>query len=108
VLSGIGGVHQACPPRADVCSITLLQGWQTRVPWWWPCWDREGNQVRIQSMNADGMQNRTYIVRFKPPEIMMETVAAVRVEIQGEHLIFLDHRGRLAALFLMELVRGAE
>ena len=30
---------------------------------------------------------------------MMETVRAVRAEIQGEHLVFLDARGRLAGLF---------
>jgi hypothetical protein len=57
-------------------------------------------------MNADGMQDKTYMVRFKVPEIMMETVRAVRAEIQDDHLVFIDSQGRLAALFLMELVES--
>jgi hypothetical protein len=57
-------------------------------------------------MNPDDIQGKTYIVRFKVPEIMMETVKAVRVEIQGDHLVFMDLQGRLAALFLMELVES--
>jgi hypothetical protein len=33
-------------------------------------------------------------------------VCAVRAQIDGQHLAFLDAKGRLAALFLMEIVES--
>jgi len=57
-------------------------------------------------MNADGTQDKTYIVQFKVPAIMVQTVKAVRAEMQGDHLVFIDSQGRLAGLFLMELVES--
>jgi hypothetical protein len=52
------------------------------------------------------MLENTYIVRFKPPELGIQQVAASTVEIHDEHLIFCDSKGELTALFLLEIVQS--
>jgi hypothetical protein len=52
------------------------------------------------------MVDQTYLVTFKQPDAMAESVIAATAEIQGAHLIFLDAKGKLAALFLLELVQS--
>lgn len=52
------------------------------------------------------MADKTFIVRFKRPEISTQPVIAERAEIQGDHLVLLDSKGELAALFLMEIVES--
>jgi hypothetical protein len=53
------------------------------------------------------MANKTYFVKFKPPALnLSHTVIASTVEIHDEHLIFCDSEGRLAALFLLEVVES--
>ena len=52
------------------------------------------------------MPNKLYIVRFRPAEIDFQPVVAASVEIQEEHLVLLDAKGKLAALFLLELVES--
>jgi hypothetical protein len=47
-----------------------------------------------------------YLVRIKPPSGAFQHVTAVRAEIHGEHLVFLNSEGKLAALFLMEIVES--
>jgi hypothetical protein len=47
---------------------------------------------------------QTYLVAFKPPSQALQLVIATTVEVQGEHLVFLNGEGKLAALFLMEIV----
>jgi hypothetical protein len=47
-----------------------------------------------------------YLVRIKPPSGALQHVTAVRAEIHGEHLVFLNSEGKLAALFLMEIVES--
>jgi hypothetical protein len=49
--------------------------------------------------------DRTCLVRPKLPSLAVQHVTASRFEIHGEHLVFVDSEGRLAALFLMELVQ---
>ncbi len=48
----------------------------------------------------------TYLVRFKPREIGLQTAIAARAEIHGEHIALLNSEGELAALFLMEIVES--
>jgi hypothetical protein len=48
----------------------------------------------------------TYRVRFKAPDLRADLVVAASVQIQGEHLVFLDSDGKLVALFLLELVES--
>ena len=50
------------------------------------------------------MTDKTYLVRFKPPGLGLITVIAARAELRGEHIALLDSKGKLAALFLMEMV----
>jgi hypothetical protein len=45
-------------------------------------------------------------VRINPPSGALQHVTAVRAEIHGEHLVFLNSEGKLAALFLMEIVES--
>lgn len=52
------------------------------------------------------MLEKTYIVRFKPPELGIQQVRASTVDIQDEHLIFCDSQGKLAALFVLEIVQS--
>ncbi|MEA2262050.1 MAG: hypothetical protein QOJ51_4875 [Acidobacteriaceae bacterium] len=52
------------------------------------------------------MVDQTYLVTFNQPDAMAESVIAATAEIQGAHLIFLDAKGKLVALFLLELVQS--
>jgi hypothetical protein len=52
------------------------------------------------------MTDRRFLVRFKPPEMDPQTVIAASYEIQGDHLVFWAGDGRLAGLFLMEVVES--
>jgi hypothetical protein len=53
------------------------------------------------------MASKTYIVKIKPPALGgAHTVTASTVETHDEHLIFCDSEGRLAGLFLLEVVEG--
>jgi hypothetical protein len=49
--------------------------------------------------------DKTFIVLFKPPLQAIQHVVAATAEIQGDHLILLDSRGELSALFLLEIVQ---
>jgi hypothetical protein len=52
------------------------------------------------------MTDKTYLVRFKAPDTVPELVVAEDIQIHGEHLIFLNSKGDLAALFLLEIVES--
>ena len=52
------------------------------------------------------MVDKTYLVRFKPPENSTQPVVAANTEIHGEHLVFLNSKGELTALFLLEIVES--
>ena len=52
------------------------------------------------------MVSKTYIVRLKPPSLALQHVTASSFQIRGEHLVFVDSEGSLAALFLMDLVQS--
>lgn len=43
---------------------------------------------------------------LKPPNSALQHVVAARYEVQGEHLVFINAEGKLAALFLMEIVQS--
>jgi hypothetical protein len=49
------------------------------------------------------MADKTYLGRLKPPSLAVQHVTALRFEIHAGHL---DSEGRLAALFLMELLQS--
>jgi hypothetical protein len=52
------------------------------------------------------MADKTYLVRFKSDGLESQLVIAAIAEIQDEHLVLLDTNGKLAALFLMEVVES--
>jgi hypothetical protein len=53
---------------------------------------------------CDPMPEKKYLVRFKTSDLSPQPVIAASVEIHGEHLVFLRSDGRLAALFVLEVV----
>jgi hypothetical protein len=52
------------------------------------------------------MLDKTYIVRFKPPQIGVQVFAASSAEIHGDHIALLNSHGKLAALLLLEIVES--
>jgi hypothetical protein len=51
------------------------------------------------------MKGKVYLVHLKD-QLGVRSVFAARVEITGEHLVFLNPHGELAALFLLDLVES--
>jgi hypothetical protein len=52
------------------------------------------------------MSDKAYLLRFKHPELSIEPVIAASAEIHGEHIALLNSKGKLAALFLTEVVES--
>jgi hypothetical protein len=52
------------------------------------------------------MVDKTYIVRLKQPEMSTQPMVAASFEVHGEHLVFLNSKGELAALTLFEIVES--
>jgi hypothetical protein len=50
------------------------------------------------------MSDKAYVIRFKHPELSISPVIAASAEIHGEHIVLLNSKGTLAALFLTEVV----
>jgi hypothetical protein len=54
------------------------------------------------------MADQTYVVTLKPPSRATQHVVASVGGVRGDHLVFVDAQGKLAALFLLELVQSWE
>lgn len=54
------------------------------------------------------MDDKTYLVRFKESDLSPVVVEAERVEVHGEHLVFLRASGELSAMFLLDIVKDYE
>ena len=52
------------------------------------------------------MTDKTYVVRFKTPELSTQPVNAASAEIQGDHVVLRDSQGKLVALFSMDIVES--
>jgi hypothetical protein len=52
------------------------------------------------------MSDKAYLLRFKHPELSNQSVTAASAEIRGEHVALLTSKGKLAALFLTEVVES--
>jgi hypothetical protein len=50
--------------------------------------------------------DKAYLVRFKLRETGLQIVIAARAEFHGEYIALFDSKGKLAALFLMEMVES--
>jgi hypothetical protein len=59
-----------------------------------------------EGLTLSGLSDKTFVVRFKPPWLTPYVVTAFTAKIQEEHLALFDSRGKLKALFLMELVES--
>jgi hypothetical protein len=55
---------------------------------------------------AREMTDKAYLIRFRHPELSIQSVIAASAEIHGEHIALLDSKGKLAALFLTEVVES--
>jgi hypothetical protein len=54
------------------------------------------------------MPNKTYQVRLKPPSSAVQHVCAAEIRMLDNHLMFLDGKGDVAALFRVDLVESWE
>ena len=52
------------------------------------------------------MIDQTYVVKLKVPGHFIQHVTAARVEVHGDHLVFFNARGKLAALFMIAIVQS--
>jgi hypothetical protein len=52
------------------------------------------------------LSDQTYLVRFKPPQMGVQLVAASSAEIQGDHVALLNAKGQLVALLLLDIVES--
>jgi hypothetical protein len=52
------------------------------------------------------MSDKAYLIRFKHPELGIQSVIAASAEIHGEHIVLLNSKGKPAALFLTEVVES--
>jgi hypothetical protein len=50
------------------------------------------------------MPNRTFLVRLRSDAI--QQVRAATIEVHGQHLVFLTAKGKLAAVFSLDLVES--
>jgi hypothetical protein len=58
----------------------------------------------IAGCRLSSMVDQTYLVTMRPPSHAIQQVLAATAEVRGSHLVFLDAKGSVAALFLLELV----
>jgi hypothetical protein len=61
--------------------------------------------MRPQS-NLSGMADRRFFIRFKSTQSEIQLVIAERAEVHGEHLVFINSAGEMAAMFLLEVVEN--
>jgi hypothetical protein len=52
------------------------------------------------------MTGKTYQVSCKTPETSTQSVIAASCDVDGDHLVLLNSRGGLAAIFLLEIVES--
>lgn len=52
------------------------------------------------------MADRRFFIRFKSTQSDIQRVIAERAEVHGEHLVFINSEGEMAAMFLLEIVES--
>jgi hypothetical protein len=52
------------------------------------------------------MLDQTYLVTLRPPSCAIQEVFAATAEVRGNHLVFVDAKNNLAALFPLDLVES--
>jgi hypothetical protein len=51
-------------------------------------------------------ERQAYLVRFKHPELSIQSVTTASAEIHSEHIALLNSKGKLDALFLTEVAES--
>ena len=62
--------------------------------------------ISAQRKSKAPMSENVYMIRFKPAEIGPQTLIASTAEIHGDHLVLLNAKGQINALFLMDNVES--
>jgi hypothetical protein len=52
------------------------------------------------------MADRTFLIRFRSPELSTQHVIASHAQIQGDHLVLFDAQGKLAARLSLDVVES--
>ena len=52
------------------------------------------------------MPDKTYLVKFLARSLADQHLYAAKVEVHGQRLAFIDSKGKLAGLFLLEIVQS--
>ena len=65
---------------------------------------RDAGKPTVVDREAREMSDKAYLIRFKHPALGIQSVIAAVAEIHGEHIALLNSKGKLAALFLTEVV----
>jgi hypothetical protein len=52
------------------------------------------------------MVETTFLIEFRTPDVDAQCVVAAQAEIRGEHLLFLNSTGQLAAVFMLQNVKS--
>jgi hypothetical protein len=52
------------------------------------------------------MADKRFLVRFKLPQMIMQSVIVQAVQIEGDHLVFSDSEGKPVAMFVMTVVES--
>jgi hypothetical protein len=52
------------------------------------------------------MADRTFLIRFRSPELSTQHVIAYVAQVQGDHLVLFNAQGKLAALFSLDIVES--
>lgn len=52
------------------------------------------------------MTDKTYFLRLRLPTRRFHVVTAANAEVHSDHLVFLNSRGELLLLFLLEMVES--
>jgi hypothetical protein len=60
----------------------------------------------IAGRTLSGMVDQKYLVTLMPPSRAIQQVLAATVEVRGNHLVFVDAKGNLTAVFLRALVES--
>lgn len=72
----------------------------------WSCGlEKQPEFIRLV-LKAVVMHEKTYLLQFRPPGLSLHTIIAASAEIHGEHLVLLNSQGKLAALFVLDMVQS--
>jgi hypothetical protein len=60
----------------------------------------------VECHSATPEEQKVFVVRFKPLGMKTQSFEATSAAIHEEHLVLLNSKGKLVALFLFDIVEG--